>query len=321
MVTGGAGFIGSHLVERLLQQGASVVVVDDCSTGRLCNLDGVANHPRLRIIEGRLSEVIDLHRIIARCDAVFHLAAAVGVDLVVDNPLRLIATNIGELDVVLGAAAASSVPVIFTSTSEVYGRRSCELFREDDDLMVGRPHLSRWSYASSKLMGEFMAHAYAAERELPVVIARLFNTVGPRQTGTYGMVLPRFINAALDGEPLRVFGDGTQRRTFCAVDDTVEALIRLWHAPGTIGNVFNIGGPEDIAIVDLACLVIDTLNSRSTLEFVPYEQAYGSGFEDLPHGRPALDRLCAATGFRPATTLQTIIQRAAAAEVEARLLL
>src|SRR5512138_191602 len=252
LVTGGAGFIGSHLVERLLAQGKAVVVVDDLSTGSLDNLHAVRRHPKLRFIESRVSSCAELPELVAQAESVFHLAAAVGVELVVNSPIRVLDTNLHETEVLLEAAAARRTPVLLTSTSEVYGKSQKAAFAEEDDLLIGPPHQARWSYACSKLMDEFLALAYAKEQHLPVVIARLFNTVGPRQTGRYGMVLPRFISAALAGQPLKVYGDGQQTRCFCYVTDTVEALIRLQGSAAARNEVFNVGSTEEISILALA---------------------------------------------------------------------
>src|SRR6266478_2743508 len=222
LVTGGAGFIGSHLVQRLLGEGKSVVVIDDLSTGQLNNLKAMRNDPKLRVIEARISTCPELDRVVHRAESIYHLAAAVGVELVVKSPIHVLETNLHETEVLLKVAADHDVPVLLASTSEVYGKSQKPAFSEDDDLLIGPPHQARWGYACSKLMDEFLALAYAKERSLPVIIARLFNTVGPRQTGEYGMVLPRFISAARRGEPLRVYGDGRQTRCFCFVEDAVE---------------------------------------------------------------------------------------------------
>lgn len=314
LVTGGAGFIGSHLVERLLADGESVIVLDDLSTGEVSNLRAAATHPRLRMIRGRVSEQPDLTALVSQCRFVFHLAAAVGVELVVTSPIRTIETNLRETEAILGAASAARVPVLLTSTSEVYGKSARPEFREQDDLLIGAPTLGRWSYACSKLMDEFLALAYMRERELPVTVVRLFNTVGPRQTGRYGMVLPRFVRAALAGEPLRVFGDGQQSRCFCHVSDTIEALRRLEQTPQARGEVVNVGNDQPISIHDLAQRVRELTGSRSPLEFIPYERAYASGFEDMRHRRPALDKLERLTGFRPRRPLEDIIREVAAWE-------
>ena len=241
LVTGGAGFIGSHLVERLLAEGKAVTVIDDCSTGRLENLQAVQANPRLKIIVCKISKCPDLEAVAAEAEAIYHLAAAVGVELVMNSGLATIETNLRETQVMLDAASAHGTPVLLASTSEVYGKSQKAAFGEEDDLLIGPPHLSRWGYACSKLMDEFLALAHARERKTPVVIARLFNTVGPRQTGQYGMVLPRFLQAARRGEPLRVYGDGRQTRCFCYVLDTVEALVRLQNCPAARGQVFNVG--------------------------------------------------------------------------------
>lgn len=308
LVTGGAGFVGSHLVERLVGEGHRVVVVDDLSTGSLANLASLAGHPRLRFIQSRVSECDALGELVAGASAVYHLAAAVGVDLVVRSPIRTIETNLDETEAILGAASRCGVPVLLTSTSEVYGKSQRDVFGEEDDLLIGPPHLGRWSYACSKLMDEFLALAYARERGLPVVIARLFNTVGPRQTGRYGMVLPRFITAALADRPLSVFGTGEQARCFCYVRDTVEALVRLQNAPSARGEVVNVGSTEEVTIFELARRVIRHVGSRSPIERVPYDQAYAPGFEDMHRRKPSVDKLERITGYRPSTRLDQTIR-------------
>jgi UDP-glucose 4-epimerase len=313
LVTGGAGFIGSHLVERLLADGKSVAVVDDLSTGSLDNLRAVRAHPRLRVIESRISTCPDLAELVAGAESIYHLAAAVGVEMVVRSPIHVIETNLHETEVLLEMAAGQGVPVLLTSTSEVYGKSQKEAFGEEDDLLIGPPHQARWSYACSKLMDEFLALAYAKERALPVIIVRLFNTVGPRQTGRYGMVLPRFIGAAMSGQPLKVYGDGQQTRCFGYVRDTVEALVRLQNCAAARGQVFNVGGTEEISIRNLAAKVIGILGSKSEVEFIPYNQAYEPGFDDMRRRKPVVDKLAGAIDFRPGTPLQTIIELTAAA--------
>jgi UDP-glucose 4-epimerase len=228
--------------------------------------------------------------------------------LVVNSPIHTLRTNLHETEVLLDAAVPHGVPVLLTSTSEVYGKSRQTAFSEEDDLLIGPPHQARWGYACSKLMDEFLALACAKERSLPVVVARLFNTVGPRQTGRYGMVVPRFIAAAKSGQPLRVFGDGSQSRCFCLVTDTVEALVRLQACPAARGGVFNVGSTEEVTIRQLAELVIEVLGSRSTIEYVPYDAAYGPGFEDMQRRKPLVDKLARAIGFRPATGLREIIR-------------
>jgi UDP-glucose 4-epimerase len=313
LITGGAGFIGSHLVERLLASGESVVIIDDLSTGSLENLHAVSGNKNLRVIQSKVSECAELADVVANAKAIYHLAAAVGVDLVVKSPLHTLQTNLHETEIILSAAAKHRVPVLLASSSEVYGKSEKAQFSESDDLLIGPPGQSRWGYACSKLVDEFLALAYGHERGLPVVVVRLFNTVGPRQTGRYGMVLPRFIAAAKRGEPLRVFGDGLQSRCFCHVADTVEALMRLENCNAARGEIFNIGGGEEITIHDLAALVIEVLGSKSKIELVPYAQAYAPGFDDMRRRKPSVEKLGRVTGFRPATTLREIISSTAAA--------
>lgn len=313
LVTGGAGFIGSHLVERLLGQGRRVVVIDDLSTGSLANLEAVRGDSRLQVITSKISDCSQLAELVANASSVYHLAAAVGVELVVRSPIHVLETNLHETEVLLAAATPNRVPVLLASTSEVYGKSAKTAFSEADDLLIGPPQQTRWGYACSKLIDEFLALAYAKERGLPVVIARLFNTVGPRQTGRYGMVLPRFIAAAKAGSPLRVYGDGEQTRCFCYVADTVEALLRLQACERARGEVFNVGGTEEISILELAREVIHRLKSGSGVEFVPYSQAYEPGFDDMRRRRPMVDKLQEYVGFRPETSLKEIILRTAAA--------
>lgn len=312
IVTGGAGFIGSHLVERLLAAGHRVTVIDDLSTGSLKNLQGVRGNRQLRLVQSKISACAQLPELIRETDAIYHLAAAVGVELVLKSPLHTLETNIHETEALLEAAASRRVPLLLTSSSEVYGKSDKAEFSETHDLLIGPPDCSRWGYACSKLMNEFLALAYAREKSLPVVIARLFNTVGPRQTGRYGMVLPRFLTAARCGEPLRVFGDGSQKRCFCYVDDTVEALVRLQNCPAARGQVFNVGSTVEVSILDLARYVIEILGSKSGIEIVPYSRAYAPGFEDMHRRKPAVQKLASTIGFRPATSLREIILKTAA---------
>jgi UDP-glucose 4-epimerase len=313
LVTGGAGFIGSHLVERLLTDGKSVVVIDDFSTGSMDNLRTLKKNPRLKIIRSKISECRDLAKLAAKSEFIFHLAATVGVELVVKSALNVLESNFGETQILFHAAAKNSTPVLLASTSEVYGKSAKEEFGEDDDLLIGPPNQSRWSYACSKLTDEFFALACAREKNLPVIICRLFNTVGPRQTGRYGMVLPRFIAAAQKNKPLRVFGDGRQTRCFCLVSDAVEALIRLKNCKQARGEIFNIGGTEEISILELAKLVVKTLGSKSKIEFVPYEKAYAPGFDDMRRRKPRVEKLERFLHFKPRTSLQEIIRRSAIA--------
>jgi UDP-glucose 4-epimerase len=279
----------------------------------LDNLRAASANPRLRVVQSRVSACRELAQLVAQAESIYHLAAAVGVDLVVRSPIHVLQTNLHETEVLLEAAAGQGVPVLLTSTSEVYGKSQKEAFDEEDDLLIGPPHQTRWSYACSKLMDEFLALAYAKERALPVIITRLFNTVGPRQTGRYGMVLPRFIGAAKRGQPLKVYGDGQQTRCFCYVRDTVEALVRLQNCAAARGQVFNVGGTEEISMRDLARRVIKTLGSKSAIELVPYSQAYEPGFDDMRRRKPVVEKLAATVGFRPQTQLQAIIELTAAA--------
>lgn len=314
LVTGGAGFIGSHLVERLLAENRQVVVIDDLSTGRLENLESARNHPGLQIIVSRLSACVELPELVANASCIYHLAAAVGVELVIRSPIHTLETNLHETEVLLQVAARHGTPLLLTSSSEVYGKSDKASFNEEDDLLIGPPSHTRWSYACSKLMDEFLALAYCRERGLPVVVARLFNTVGPRQTGRYGMVLPRFIASALRGEPLKVFGDGRQTRCFCYVGDAVEAMMRLMNCPAARGEVFNVGSTEETSILDLARRVIEELGSSSSVELVPYDRAYAPGFEDMRQRKPDVQKLRRITGFEPSTSLKEIIRRTAAAQ-------
>jgi len=319
LVTGGAGFIGSHLVERLLADGQRVVVIDDLSTGSMKNLAVVKINPRFRFIHAKISDCAELPALAANAEFIFHLAATVGVELVVKSALHVLEASFNETQILLRAAAANSTPLLLTSTSEVYGKSAKPAFSEDDDLLIGPPGQARWSYACSKLTDEFLALAYAREKNLPVTIARLFNTVGPRQTGRYGMVLPRFIAAARAGEPLKVFGDGRQTRCFCLVNDVVEALVRLQHCEPARGEIFNIGGTEEVSMRDLAKLVVKTLGSKSKIELIPYDQAYppspkgygvtgAPGFDDMRRRKPLVKKLAHCVNFKPATPLREIIR-------------
>jgi UDP-glucose 4-epimerase len=312
LVTGGAGFIGSHLVERLLREGKSVVVLDDFSTGSRQNLQAVSSHNRLRVIESKISACKELAELVEKAEAIYHLAAAVGVDLVVSSPVRVLQSNLHESELLLELASARGIPLLFTSTSEVYGKSQKDAFSEDDDLLIGPPQFARWSYACSKLMDEFLIQAYIREQAWPAIITRLFNTVGPRQTGRYGMVLPRFILAAKANQPMRVYGDGSQTRCFSLVHDTVEALVRLMAAEAARGQTFNIGTQEEVTILRLAEMVIEILNSKSTIELVPYNQAYAPGFEDMLRRKPVVAKLAQIAGFKPGTPLRKIIEVTAA---------
>jgi UDP-glucose 4-epimerase len=311
LVTGGAGFIGAHLVERLLKDGKTVVVIDDLSTGNLQNLAAVKRNSRLRFVHSKISACAELPRLAADAEFIFHLAATVGVELVVKSALHVLEASFNETQMLLRAAAKNFTPLLLTSTSEVYGKSAKPEFSEDDDLLIGPPGQSRWSYACSKLTDEFLALAYAREKNLPVTIARLFNTVGPRQTGRYGMVLPRFIASAKKNEPLKVFGDGRQTRCFGFVHDVVEALVRLQKCDKARGEIFNIGGTEEVSILELAKLVVKTLGSKSKIELIPYDQAYAPGFDDMRRRKPLVAKLERCVNFKPQTPLRAIIRRTA----------
>jgi UDP-glucose 4-epimerase len=313
LVTGGAGFIGAHLVERLLRDGERVVVIDNLSTGTLENLAAVKDHPRLRFIHAKISDCAELPALARQSSFIFHLAATVGVELVVKSALHVLEASFHETQILLRAAAESATPLLLASTSEVYGKSAKPAFSEEDDLLIGPPGHSRWSYASSKLTDEFLALAYAREKGLPVTIARLFNTVGPRQTGRYGMVLPRFIAAAKTGRPLQVYGDGAQTRCFCFVHDAIEALIRLQRTPAARGEIFNIGSTEEVTILELAQRVVETLGSASKIQLIPYDQAYSPGFDDMRRRKPLVDKLERCIQFKPQTTLREIIRLTSAA--------
>jgi UDP-glucose 4-epimerase len=310
LVTGGAGFIGSHLVHHLLTRGDRVVVVDNLSTGRAANLEGL-DRSRVEFREATVSEAVaDLDP--EQFDAIYHLAAAVGVRLVIERPIETIETNVHETSAILRFALAAQRPLLIASTSEVYGKSTRIPFAEDDDVVYGPTTLSRWSYACSKAIDEYLALAYHREHGLPVVVARFFNTVGPRQVGDYGMVLPRFVRAALEGRDIEVHGDGRQSRCFCDVRDVAPALPRLLANPACHGRVFNIGRDEPITILDLAELVKCTLASASRIRMVPYAQAFSEGFDDLRQRQPDLARIRGAIGFSPAIALETTIRDLAA---------
>lgn len=312
LITGGAGFIGSHLAERLLNQGDEVMLLDDLSTGSMENIRHLKKFDRMHYfldgIENRqlLAELVD------EADVVFHLAAAVGVRLIVESPVRTIETNVHGTQLVLDAACKKRKLVFTTSTSEVYGKNSRVPFREDADLVLGPTTKGRWSYAASKALDEFLALSYWKEKKLPVVVARLFNTVGPRQTGRYGMVLPNFVSQALDGEPITVFGTGQQSRCFCDVSDATEAILRLVSTDRAVGEVVNIGNNHEVTIEELARLVKERTGSSSPIAFIPYDQAYEPGFEDMLRRVPSLEKLEGLTGFRPRTALPEIVDRVVA---------
>lgn len=307
LITGGAGFIGGHLAESLLADGNEVVVIDDLSTGSLDNLAKVADNPNLDFVEGDILNLQELEYLITRSDMVFHLAAAVGVELVVHDPVRTIVTNVHGTEKVLKGATRNNVKTLIASTSEVYGKSNNDEFSETDDLLIGPSVKSRWSYACSKLLDEFYAMAQHKSNGLPVIVTRFFNTVGPRQTGQYGMVLPRFVARALKGEPLLVYGDGEQSRCFCHVYDTVRALRGLADSDAAVGKVVNVGTRRSTTINGLAELVISRLNSSSQIKHIPYDEAYEAGFEDMRRRMPNTSTIKSLIGWKPTLSLEEII--------------
>ncbi len=310
LITGGAGFIGSHLAEALLDAGEAVTIIDDLSTGAVGNIRHLKAHPRFRFVIEPVANQQVLAELVDECDVIVHLAAAVGVQLIINSPVRTIETNVGGTEVVLKWAAKKGKRVLVASTSEVYGKSTELPFRETADLVLGPSHLGRWSYACSKLLDEFLALGYWQEKALPVTVLRFFNTVGPRQLGRYGMVVPRFVRSALRNEPLQVYGDGQQTRCFTYVGDAVRAVMLLLDCPDAIGQVFNVGNPEEVTIEQLARRVIEISGSRSEIAYIPYSQAYegGAGYEDMRRRVPCIDKLGRATGYQPQVKLNAILQ-------------
>jgi UDP-glucose 4-epimerase len=319
LITGGAGFIGSHLSEALTQRGDSVTVLDDLSTGRIEHLGSLPGQPGFRFVRGSINDSELVDRLTAEADIVFHLAAAVGVQLIVDNPLKVIETNVLGGHTVLEAARRHGCRVLVASTSEIYGKATKVPFQEDDDRILGSTTKSRWSYSTSKAVDEFLAFAYHKQYDLPVVVVRLFNTVGPRQTGQYGMVVPRFVQQALRGDSLTVYGDGQQSRCFCDVDDVIRAIVGLSDSRNAAGRVFNVGSQNEVTIRELAERVIrrvaeargeaNAIDLDDRIKAVPYEQAYGEGYEDMRRRIPDTSRIRDAIGWEPRISLDETLRR------------
>lgn len=307
LITGGAGFIGSHLTELLLSRGERVTVLDDLSTGSVRNIDLFRDHPNYRYVLGSIMDRPVMMELVDRCDRIYHLAAAVGVRLIVEKPVDSIETNIRGTELVLELAARKKRPVLIASSSEVYGKGVRFPSSETDDLLLGPTLRPRWSYACSKMIDEFLALAYQRERGMPTVIARLFNTVGPRQAAQYGMVIPRFVRQALNNAPLTVYGDGSQSRAFGHVQDVVGALAGLLDKPEALGGVFNVGNDREITIADLARMVVERSGSQSSLQFVPFEEAYDPSFEDLARRVPNLSRIREVLGYQPQYSIEQIV--------------
>jgi UDP-glucose 4-epimerase len=309
LITGGAGFVGSHLSEALLDRGDEVFVLDDLSTGSIDNIAHLKSNKKFHYTIDTVTNEPLLAELIDRCDTVIHLAAAVGVKLIVEQPVRTIETNVHGTEVVLKIANKKKKLVLIASTSEVYGKSAVVPFSEDADLVLGPTSKHRWAYACSKMIDEFLALAYWKERKLPVIIVRLFNTVGPRQTGQYGMVVPNFVQQALAGQPITVFGDGTQSRSFTYVGDVVRAMVALINEPRAVGQVFNIGNGREITIGDLAARIKQITGSKSPIVKIPYDQAYEAGFEDMPRRVPDIAKIRALIGYEPTVELDEILTR------------
>jgi len=308
LITGGAGFIGSHLAEELLNQDHNVTVIDDLSTGRFKNIEHLVDNPKFQFSIESITNKVVMDRLVSECDIIFHLAAAVGVKKIISDPVGVIETNILGTHSVLKAASRYRKKILVASTSEIYGKNTNVPFDEESDRILGPTTQSRWSYSSSKAVDEFLTLAYNRQKELPVVICRFFNIIGPRQTGQYGMVVPTFIGQALSNEPLTVYGDGKQTRTFCDARDTVRAVSQLAFNDDAIGKVFNIGGTEEISIKSLADKIIDLTNSNSKIEYISYDEAYESGFEDMRRRVPDIEKIKNVINFKQQYNLEDTIQ-------------
>lgn len=308
LITGGAGFIGSHLSDAYLDRGDEVFVIDDLSTGSIENIHHLKDHPRFHYTIDNVQNQSLTAELVDQCDVIFHLAAAVGVKLIVESPVRTIETNVHATEVVLSLANKKKKKVLVASTSEVYGLSTEVPFREDGNLVMGATTKGRWSYACSKAIDEFLALAYWREKKLPTIVVRLFNTVGPRQTGQYGMVIPTFVKQALAGRPITVYGNGKQTRCFCHVSDVVGALVKLMDNPKSVGEVFNVGSNQEISIFDLARRVKELTQSDSEIVLVPYDEAYEEGFEDMPRRIPDISKVNTQIGFQPEKSLDAILR-------------
>jgi len=312
LITGGAGFIGSHLADHLLEMGDEVFVIDDLSTGTLRNIKHLQENPQFHFVVDTVLHEAVMNELVFKCDEVYHMAAVVGVKQIMNRPVETLETNVKGTETVLRLANRHKRKVLIASTSEVYGKvlngDSCSTLSEDTDRLMGATTKRRWAYACSKTLDEFLALAYYEEKKLPVIVARLFNTVGPRQTGQYGMVVPNFVQKALIGKPIIVHGDGSQSRSFTHVSDVVEAVVRLMAEPRAVGQVINVGGCEEVTINDLALLVKEMTGSRSEIEYIPYEKAYGPGFEDMQRRCPDIGKIRELIGFEPKVDLRGIIR-------------
>lgn len=308
LITGGAGFIGSHLADRLIKEGHKVTVLDNLSTGKYENISHLNGDSNFQLVVGSILNEYLVDKLVERCNAIFHLAAAVGVELIVKHPLESLTTNIKGSEIVLEMAHRYHKKVLITSTSEIYGKNANGPLKEDEDRILGSPLKSRWSYSTSKAVDEMLAYVYWKEKGVPTVIVRLFNTVGPRQTEAYGMVLPRFVSQALEGKDLTVYGDGKQSRCFLHVKDAVDALVKLMDNSNVCGEVFNVGSQEEITIEALARKIIEIIGSRSKIVYIPYEEAYEEGFEDMERRVPDITKIHNLIGFKPTVDLNGIIK-------------
>jgi len=308
LITGGAGFIGSHLADRLLDRGDEIIILDDLSTGRLANIDHLAGRADVEFVLGSILNADLVDDVVSRVDAVYHLAAAVGVELIVEKPLESLLINIRGTETVFEKAHKYAKRILVTSTSEIYGKNTSDRLTEEEDRILGSPLKSRWSYSEAKAIDEILAYTYWKEKGLESVIVRLFNTVGPRQTGSYGMVVPRFVHQALRNEPLTIYGDGNQTRCFCAVTEVVDGIIALSEHPGAFGKVFNLGSTGEVSIRDLADRIITITGSSSSLDFISYDMAYEEGFEDMQRRVPSIERAQELVGFSPLVGLDDMIR-------------